>query len=54
MKQGRKRTGGKYHANKKKKQFEKPGQRRITKIGDEKRKYKKILGGNRKNCSVEG
>ncbi len=48
MRIGRKRTGGKYQASKKKKMYEKPGQRRITKLGDEKRKSKKTLGGNMK------
>ena len=48
MRIGRKRTGGKYQASKKKKMYEKPGQRRITKLGDEKRKSKKTLGGNQK------
>lgn len=46
MKTGRKRTGGKYHANRKKKMYEKPGQRTITKLGEDKRKSKKTLGGN--------
>ena len=41
MRIGRKRTGGKYQPSKKKKLYEKPGQRRITKLGDEKRKSKK-------------
>jgi small subunit ribosomal protein S8e len=45
---GRKKTGGKYQASKKKKMYEKPGQRRITKLGDEKRKSKKTMGGNQK------
>jgi len=48
MRIGRKRTGGKYQASKKKKMYEKLGQRRITKLGDEKRKSKKTLGGNQK------
>lgn len=48
MRIGRKKTGGKYQASKKKKMYEKPGQRRITKLGDEKRKSKKTLGGNQK------
>jgi small subunit ribosomal protein S8e len=48
MRIGRKRTGGKYQANKKKKMYEKPGQGRITKLGDEKRKSKKTMGGNQK------
>jgi small subunit ribosomal protein S8e len=48
MKIGRKRTGGKYHPNRKKKLYEKPGQRRITKLGEEKRKSKKTMGGDNK------
>jgi small subunit ribosomal protein S8e len=48
MKTGRKKTGGKYHASRKKRQYEKPGQRRITKLGEEKRKSKTTRGGNRK------
>ena len=48
MKLGRKKTGGKYQAFRKKKQYEKPGQRRITKLGDEKRKSSRVMGGNRK------
>ncbi len=48
MKIGRKRTGGKYHSSRKKRLYEKPGQRRITKLGDEKRKSKATRGGNRK------
>lgn len=48
MKTGRKKTGGRYHASRKKRQHEKPGQARITKLGDEKRKSKAIRGGNRK------
>ena len=31
---GRKATGGKYNARRKKKLYERPGQRRITKLGD--------------------
>ncbi len=48
MKQGRKKTGGRYHASRKKKKFEKQGQARITKLGEVKRKSKKIRGGKRK------
>ena len=48
MRLGRKRTGGKYQASKKKKMYEKPGQGRITKLGDEKRKSIKTMGGNQK------
>ncbi len=46
MKQGRKISGGKYVANRKKKSFEGQGQRRITKIGDDKRKTVRTRGGN--------
>lgn len=48
MKIGRKATGGKYISSKKKKMYEKPGQRRITKLGEDKRKSKKVMGGKRK------
>ena len=48
MKTGRKKTGGRYHASRKKRLHEKPGQARITKLGDEKRKSKTTRGGNRK------
>lgn len=48
MKAGRKKTGGRYHASRKKRLHEKIGQGRITKLGDEKRKSKAIRGGNRK------
>ena len=48
MRNGRKKTGGKYHPSKKKKLYERPGQRRITKLGDEKRKSQRVLGGNMK------
>jgi len=46
MNKGRKITGGRYIANKKKKSYEIAGQRRIVKIGEEKRKTKRIKGGN--------
>ena len=45
MRMGRKATGGKYNARRKKKLYERPGQRRITKLGDEKRKTMKVMGG---------
>lgn len=50
MKMGRKKSGGKYSKSRKKKKFERAGQRRMTKLGDdEKRKTKKTKGGNIKN-----
>ena len=48
MKTGRKKSGGRYTPSRKKRLHEKPGQARITKLGDEKRKSKTIRGGNRK------
>src|SRR4030042_1158930 len=46
MNKGRKISGGKYVANKKKKFYEIAGQRRIIKLGEEKRKTKRTKGGN--------
>ena len=46
MNKGRKISGGKYIANKKKKFYEVAGQRRIVKLGEEKRKSKRTKGGN--------
>jgi small subunit ribosomal protein S8e len=48
MNKGKKISGGKYLANRKKKMYEKQGQERKVKFGDEKRKTKKTKGGNRK------
>ncbi|MCL5730193.1 MAG: 30S ribosomal protein S8e [Candidatus Pacearchaeota archaeon] len=48
MHTGRKKTGGKYQINRKKKLYEKRGQARKTKLGEEKRKSKKVMGGGRK------
>ena len=48
MNKGRKKSGGKYIKNRKKKLHEIIGQKRIIKIGEEKRKTKRIRGGNKK------
>ena len=50
MKIGRKISGGKYRKSRKKKKYEIPGQRREVKlrVGEEKRKNKRIAGGNKK------
>ncbi|MDO8622843.1 MAG: 30S ribosomal protein S8e [archaeon] len=48
MKLGKKISGGRYIARRKKKLYEMPGQRRIIKIGNEKRKTKRVCGGNKK------
>ncbi len=48
MKKGRKISGGKYTKRRKKKSYEIAGQKRIVKLGEEKRKTKRTRGGNKK------
>ena len=48
MKLGRKITGGKYFKRRKKKKYERPGQKRIVKLGEKKRKIIQTRGGNKK------
>ena len=48
MKKGRKISGGKYSKSRKKKLYEKKGQKKNIKLGDEKRKTKRTRGGNKK------
>jgi len=48
MKKGKKITGGKYIARRKKKSYEIAGQKRIVKLGKEKRKTNRVRGGNKK------
>ncbi len=48
MKKGRKRSGGRYKKARKKKLYELLGQRRIIKLGEEKRKTIRVRGGNKK------
>jgi small subunit ribosomal protein S8e len=48
MVKGKKITGGKYKKNRKKKLYERPGQKRIVKLEEEKRKSKRVMGGNKK------
>jgi small subunit ribosomal protein S8e len=48
MNKGRKISGGKYIRNRKKKVSDRLGQKRIVKLGAEKRKIKKCTGGNKK------
>ncbi len=48
MKKGKKITGGKYIARRKKKSYEIAGQKRIVKLGEEKRKTSRVRGGNKK------
>ena len=55
MKLGRKITGGKYLKRRKKKKFEKSGQKKIVKLGkQEKRKIIKTKGGNKKVFLLSG
>ena len=49
MKQGRKISGGKYKKPRKKRLYETKGQARNVKLGQEKRKTQKVLGGNMKS-----
>ena len=48
MKKGRKISGGRYKKARKKKFYEQLGQRRIIKLGEEKRKTIRVRGGNKK------
>jgi small subunit ribosomal protein S8e len=54
MKKGRKITGGKYIKFRKKKLRENQGQKRKVKLGEEKRKVKKVTGGNIKVMMYSG
>jgi small subunit ribosomal protein S8e len=54
MKKGRKVSGGKYIADRKKKSFEIAGQRRIIKLGEEKRKSQRVRGGKSKTFLLKG
>ena len=48
MHKGKKITGGKYIQSRKKKLFERPGQKVFLKLGNERRKSRKTKGGNLK------
>ncbi len=49
MKQGRKTSGGKYKKHRKRKSYERIGQRTNVKLGEkEKKKGKRVMGGNKK------
>ena len=48
MNKGRKISGGKYHANRKKKSYEKTNQERFVILGETKRKSIRGMGGQRK------
>ena len=53
MNQGKKISGGKYTQSRKKKSYEIAGQRRIVKIGEEKRKTQRTMGGKKKNVLLK-
>lgn len=48
MKFGRKISGGRYTKQRKKKKFERAGQKKVVKLGEEKRKTVRTKGGNKK------
>ena len=48
MKSGKKISGGRYHARRKKKKYELPGIKRIIKLKEAKRKTIRGIGGNKK------
>ncbi|MDA3836174.1 MAG: 30S ribosomal protein S8e [Nanoarchaeota archaeon] len=54
MKLGRKATGGKFIKQRKRKSYERLGQRRTVKLGEEKRKSVRIMGGNDKTFLLRG
>jgi small subunit ribosomal protein S8e len=51
---GKKKTGKKYIKERKKKKYERGGQKNIVKLGEEKIKTKKISGGNKKLILLKG
>jgi len=54
MKLGRKITGGRYIKRRKRKAYEREGQKRIVKLGEDKRKTVKTRGGNKKTFLLRG
>jgi len=52
MRKGKKSSGGKYKKKRKKKFHEIAGQKRVIKLGEEKRKTKRTKGGNIKIVSL--
>jgi small subunit ribosomal protein S8e len=54
MKKGKKISGGRYIRSRKKKLHELAGQKRIVKLGAEKRKSKRLRGGSKKTFLLKG
>ena len=52
MRLGRKASGGRYRKTRKKKARERPGQRRVVKIGERKVKKIRVRGGKQKDVSL--
>jgi small subunit ribosomal protein S8e len=52
MNKGRKISGGKYHANRKKKFYEKKSQERVVTLKETKRKTLRVKGGNTKTVML--
>ena len=48
MKKGKKVSGGKYIKRRKKKLYELPGQKKIVKLGEKRKRRKRVKGGNKK------
>jgi small subunit ribosomal protein S8e len=54
MKQGKKISGGRYIKSRKKKLYERKGQERVVKLGEEKRKMMRVVGGNMRTSLLKG
>ena len=54
MKKGKKISGGRYIQNRKKKSYERTGQKRVVKLGEEKKKSTRVMGGNKKIVLLSG
>jgi len=53
MKLGKKISGGKYVKRRKTKSYERTGQKKIVKLGDEKRRSTRVMGGNKKTFMLK-
>ena len=53
MNKGRKISGGKYHANRKRKLYEIRGQENLVSLGETKRKSLRVRGGNKKTILLK-
>ncbi len=53
MKKGKKISGGKYIKRRKKKLYELPGQKKIVKLGEKRKREKKTRGGKEKNFLLQ-